>query len=193
MPNLPHAATIFPCDAGSRIDLAGRAADLAFGICCGYGFGVTSLYVSEASDNLQDFAARWKHPSAGSFVRVHRLHEFNFLQRVVPFARCRVNLPTPLNLAPLVRASLDGHRGILLATVRTGTTIGGSATVHFHFVIVFCYHRAFLPNWTGEPQSDSSTAELLNTIDLPVCENRAIGKEGGFWWVLRIEGRLVFA
>ena len=66
---------------------------------------------------FEDFAAGREHAAAGSLVGVHGLHEFDFLRRVVSFARGRVDLPAPRHLETFSQTPLDGDGHVLLAAV----------------------------------------------------------------------------
>jgi hypothetical protein len=64
-------------------------------------------------DDLENLAARRKHATAGSFVLIERLHEFDFVVGVFPLASGGVDLSAPLDFAPF---DFDRYRGLALVS-----------------------------------------------------------------------------
>ncbi|MEK0426420.1 MAG: hypothetical protein RJB11_2511 [Planctomycetota bacterium] len=53
---------------------------------------MSDFLVTYRTKDFEYFAACWKLASTGIFVSFERLHEFQFIARVIPFACRRVNL-----------------------------------------------------------------------------------------------------
>src|SRR4051794_33586659 len=61
--------------------------------------------ITKATNDFENFAPGGKHSTAFALVFVHRFHEFDFIQRVIPLACCRINESPPFNLSALTRSS----------------------------------------------------------------------------------------
>ena len=135
-----------------RLRVLGRSCDacrapdvLALGLIRWYGLGggrhrvrgPIDFLVAQVAENFQHFAAGRKHPSAGAFVQIHGVHEFDFGVGVVALAGGGVNLPTAADFGPaLAKSSLGNHGGIrgsslVAATVGLFPLVDGDGRIRF--------------------------------------------------------------
>lgn len=90
-------------------------------------FGRRELHIAQVTNDFEDFAASWKHPTASSLVFVHRVHELYFLLAIVAFAGSRVDLTPALDFFATFRSGLRSLRsGVFsFATISLRPTIDG--------------------------------------------------------------------
>src|SRR5438876_6187894 len=120
----------------------GRALDVRCGGWNCDGSRRSDSNISQVSNHFEDFAAGWKHPPAGPFVGIERVHEFDFVIAIVAFASGRIDLAATLHLHPPLALfpSFSGDRHVLLAPLFALAAVGPVAALQFHFALLVLGH-----------------------------------------------------
>jgi hypothetical protein len=94
--------------------------------------------IAQATNNLQDFAARRKHSAVGALVSVESMHELDFLSAVITLACCRIDLPAARGLPALrgARASLSRHGNVLLPAILASAIVSTTVNLNFRGIVL---------------------------------------------------------